>query len=194
MLAPRSRSEQQDDHGQPACGAECVLQQLGQPDRLELHAYVAEAAADAGSSGSSTPRSSGRGPACTHTLGWDHWHTDQRIWLGRARRLAASGAQLKGPPGEAYLKGRGCHPYAVQAVRPTPSSLLLIERGTASLLGAQVVLLGRRHSGRLTPSAGLDTSRRDRTKPRCKGIATRRSWARTASAAGSDGIAAMNRT
>jgi NAD(P)H dehydrogenase (quinone) len=49
------------------------------PDRLEHHANVVEAAADAGVERVIYTSIFGAGPACTHTLGRDHWHTEQRI-------------------------------------------------------------------------------------------------------------------
>jgi NAD(P)H dehydrogenase (quinone) len=49
------------------------------PDRLQLHANVVEAAADAGVERVIYTSIYGTGPACTATFGRDHWHTEQRI-------------------------------------------------------------------------------------------------------------------
>ena len=49
------------------------------PDRLEQHANVVSAAADAGVERVIYTSIFGAGLACTHTLGRDHWHTEQRI-------------------------------------------------------------------------------------------------------------------
>jgi NAD(P)H dehydrogenase (quinone) len=49
------------------------------PDRLEHHANVVEAAAEAGVERVIYTSVFGAGPACTFTFGRDHWHTEQRI-------------------------------------------------------------------------------------------------------------------
>jgi NAD(P)H dehydrogenase (quinone) len=49
------------------------------PDRLEHHANVVDAAAAAGVERVIYTSIFGTGPACTATLGRDHWHTEQRI-------------------------------------------------------------------------------------------------------------------
>jgi NAD(P)H dehydrogenase (quinone) len=49
------------------------------PDRLELHANVVDAAADAGVERVIYTSIFGTGPDCTATFGRDHWHTEELI-------------------------------------------------------------------------------------------------------------------
>jgi uncharacterized protein YbjT (DUF2867 family) len=83
------------------------------PDRLELHANVVEAATHAGVERVIYTSIFGTGPACTHTLGRDHWHTEQRIkdsglrhtflrdnlYLDFLPRLAGPDGVIRGPAG-----------------------------------------------------------------------------------------------